>query len=90
MGVLATANGALGVPANVQTVGATDAGAELGGFAGAAGNVLVDGKRPTIKSGGLEDFLSRIPADAVDRIEVTRGAQRAGETAGQGLNPRLW
>lgn len=62
-----------------------DTGAELRGFAGAAGNVLVDGERPTIKSGGLEDFLSRIPADAVDRIEVSRGAQRAGETAGQGL-----
>ena len=62
-----------------------DAGAELRGFAGAAGNVLVDGERPTIKSGGLEDFLRRIPANAVDRIVVTRGAQRAGETAGQGL-----
>lgn len=62
-----------------------DTGTELRGFAGAAGNVLVDGERPTIKSGGLEDFLSRIPADAVDRIEVSRGAQRAGETAGQGL-----
>lgn len=62
-----------------------DTGAELRGIAGAAGNVLVDGERPTIKSGGLEDFLSRIPADAVERIEVTRGAQRAVETAGQGL-----
>ena len=60
-------------------------GAELRGFAGAAGNVLVDGERPTIKSGGLEDFLRRIPANAVERIEVTRGAQRAGETAGQSL-----
>lgn len=62
-----------------------DTGTELRGFAGAAGNVLVDGERPTIKTGGLEDFLRRIPADAVERIEVTRGAQRAGETAGQGL-----
>lgn len=60
-------------------------GADLRGFAGAAGNVLIDGERPTIKSGGLEDFLTRIPADAVDRIEVTRGAQRAGETAGQSI-----
>jgi outer membrane receptor protein involved in Fe transport len=60
-------------------------GAELRGFAGAAGNVLIDGERPTIKSGGLEDFLTRIPADAVERIEVTRGAQRAGETAGQSI-----
>ncbi len=60
-------------------------GAQLRGFAGAAGNVLIDGERPTIKSGGLEDFLTRIPADAVERIEVTRGAQRAGETAGQSI-----
>ena len=28
-----------------------DTGAELRGFAGAAGNVLVDGERPTIKIG---------------------------------------
>lgn len=64
---------------------AIESGANLRGFAGAAGNVLIDGERPTIKAGGLEDFLRRIPADAVDRIEITRGAQRAGETAGQSL-----
>lgn len=60
-------------------------GTQLRGFAGGAGNVLIDGERPTIKAGGLADALRRIPADAVDRIEITRGAQRAGETAGQGL-----
>lgn len=64
---------------------AVQGGASLRGFAGGAGNVLIDGERPTIKAGGLEEFLRRIPADAVERIEVTRGAQRAGETAGQGL-----
>lgn len=64
---------------------AVQGGASLRGFAGGAGNVLIDGERPTIKAGGLEEFLRRIPADAVERIEVARGAQRAGETAGQGL-----
>ncbi len=64
---------------------AVEGGADLRGFSGGAGNVLIDGERPTIKAGGLEDFLKRIPADAVERIEITRGAQRAGETAGQGL-----
>ncbi len=60
-------------------------GSDVRGFAGGAGNVLVDQERPTIKAGGLEDFLMRIPADAVERIEITRGAQRAGETAGQSI-----
>ncbi|WP_197409568.1 TonB-dependent siderophore receptor [Erythrobacter sp. YT30] len=64
---------------------AIESGAELRGFAGGAGNVLIDGERPTIKTEGLEGFLRRIPADAVERIEVTRGAQRAGETAGQSI-----
>lgn len=68
---------------------AIEEGADLRGFGGAAGNVLVDGERPSIKSGGIEEFLSRIPADAVDRIDVTRGAQRAGETAGQSLTANI-
>ncbi|MEM9840816.1 MAG: TonB-dependent receptor, partial [Pseudomonadota bacterium] len=62
-----------------------DRGASLRGFGGGAGNVLIDGERPAVKSGGLEEFLSRIPADAVERVDVIRGAQRAGETAGQSL-----
>ncbi len=68
---------------------AVSAGEELRGFGGGAGNVLVDGVRPSVKSEGLEAFLSRIPADAVERVEVFRGAQRAGETAGQSLVANL-
>ncbi|MEL6685995.1 MAG: TonB-dependent receptor [Pseudomonadota bacterium] len=60
-------------------------GADLRGFGGGAGNVLIDGDRPTVKSGGLEEVLRRIPANAVARIEISRGAQRAGETAGQSV-----
>lgn len=64
-------------------------GADLRGFGGGAGNVLIDGERPSIKSGGIEEFLSRVPADTVERVDVTRGAQRAGETAGQSLTVNI-
>lgn len=50
-----------------------DQGASARGFAGTAGNVLIDGKRPASKSDSLGDILSRIPASQVDRIEVIRG-----------------
>lgn len=43
------------------------------GFAGAAGNVLIDGDRPATKSEGLDAVLRRISADSVERIELIRG-----------------
>jgi outer membrane receptor protein involved in Fe transport len=43
------------------------------GFAGTAGNVLVDGSRPTAKTDDLSTILQRIPAASVERIEVIRG-----------------
>ncbi|MBX3478109.1 MAG: TonB-dependent receptor [Brevundimonas sp.] len=43
------------------------------GYAGAGGNVLVDGQRPAIKSEGLESYLRRISASSVARIELIRG-----------------
>ncbi|MGB3455568.1 MAG: TonB-dependent receptor [Litorimonas sp.] len=64
---------------------AVSGGADLRGFGSGAGNVLIDGSRPTTKSDDLESVLRRIPANAVERIELTRGAQRAGETAGQSI-----
>ncbi len=62
-----------------------DLGDDIRGFGAGAGNVLIDGARPSSKSGGLEEALSRIPADDVDRIEVVRGAVGAGEAAGQAV-----
>lgn len=63
-----------------------DAGAaEVRGFGGAAGNVLIDGARPTSKSGGVEDALRRIPASQVSRIEISRGATNASEAQGQAV-----
>jgi hypothetical protein len=49
-----------------------DEGDDRRGFAGAAGNVLIDGARPSAKSQSLGDVLSQIPARQVVRIEVLR------------------
>ena len=42
-----------------------DGGDSVRGFAGAAGNVLIDGQRPTIKTDSLGDTLNRITIDQV-------------------------
>jgi hypothetical protein len=55
------------------------------GFGGNAGNVLVDGARPTSKSGGLKGALKRIPAAQVTTIEIIRGGVGAGGGAGQSV-----
>jgi outer membrane receptor protein involved in Fe transport len=50
-----------------------DDGDAVRGFAGAAGNVLIDGVRPSSKSDDLDSILRRIPASQVDRIDLIRG-----------------
>ncbi|KRA61721.1 TonB-dependent receptor [Caulobacter sp. Root655] len=50
-----------------------DQGSDVRGFAGAAGNVLINGERPTTKSETLEDILKRISTSAVERVELIRG-----------------
>ena len=50
-----------------------DTGDSVRGFEGAAGNVLVDGQRPTSKSDNLEEILRRIPAGQIERIDIIRG-----------------
>ena len=50
-----------------------DDGDSVRGFAGAAGNVLIDGVRPTSKSDDLYSILRRIPASQVERIDLIRG-----------------
>ena len=57
----------------------------LRGFGQSAGNVLIDGERPSSKVGGIEDALARIPADRVERIEVIRGSAGSTEAAGQAV-----
>lgn len=62
-----------------------DQGSDVRGFGGAAGNVLIDGSRPTSKAGGLRSALRRIPAAQVERIVILRGGANAGEAAGQSV-----
>ena len=50
-----------------------DPGQSVRGFAGAAGNVLIDGERPPTKTDTLDDILKRIPASSVARIDLIRG-----------------
>lgn len=62
-----------------------DSGSNARGFGANAGNVLIDGARPTSKSGGLRGSLLRIPASQVERIEIIRGGAGAGEAQGQSV-----
>ena len=50
-----------------------DTGASVRGFEGAAGNVLIDGRRPASKSDDLGEILRRIPVSAIERIDIIRG-----------------
>ncbi len=59
------------------------AGESLRGFAGTAGNVLVDGQRPTSKTDDLQSILQRIPAADVERIELIRGGAAGIDMQGQ-------
>ncbi|WP_313334649.1 Plug domain-containing protein [Sphingobium yanoikuyae] len=58
-------------------------GNSLRGFGGAAGNVLIDGQRPTVKAGGITEVLRRIGAARVERVVLLRGTDP--EAQGQTL-----
>ena len=62
-----------------------DDGDSVRGFGGAAGNVLIDGARPTSKSEELQSILSRIPAANVERIELLEGAAAGALAPGKTL-----
>lgn len=46
---------------------------EVRGFAGAAGNVVINGARPSSKAESLETTLARIPASRVTQVEIGPG-----------------
>ena len=50
-----------------------DDGSAVRGFAGAAGNVLIDGQRPASKTDDLISNLQRIAISQVERIDLVRG-----------------
>lgn len=45
---------------------------DLRGYSGAGGNILIDGQRPASKGQSLEEILKRIPASAVEHVELIR------------------
>ena len=60
-----------------------DGGGEVRGFSSAAGNVVLNGARPSSKSESLGDILARIPARRVVRIEVGPGDLYGSDYAGK-------
>lgn len=60
-------------------------GDSVRGFGGSAGNVLIDGARPTSKNESLESILSRIPAANVERVELLEGAAAGALAPGKTL-----
>ena len=61
----------------------TESDSDVRGFTGAVGNVLIDGSRPAGKQESLESILRRIPAAAVERIEVIRAGAPGIDMQGQ-------
>jgi hypothetical protein len=57
-------------------------GDQVRGFAGAVGNVLIDGQRPSSKSVTLEALPTRMPADTVQRIDLIRGGAQGIDMQG--------
>ncbi len=66
-----------------------DNGDQSRGFAGAAGNVLINGKRPSTKSDSVSAILSRIPAGSVARIDLIRGQTGGLDLRGQAVAVNL-
>ena len=56
---------------------------DVRGFAGTAGNVVIDGARPSTKSETLDTTLQRIPAQRVVRVEVGPGDLYGSDYAGK-------
>lgn len=55
------------------------------GLAGSAGNVLIDGARPSTKSDSLDQILRRISAASVTRVELVRGGAPGIDMQGQSV-----
>ena len=53
------------------------------GFGGAAGNVLINGERPSSKQDPVSAILERIPAARVERIDLIRGNTGRFDAGGQ-------
>ncbi len=62
-----------------------DDGGGRRGFGGVAGNVLINGERPSSKDDTVSALLERIPASQVERIELIRGRSGGLDLGGQSV-----
>ena len=60
-------------------------GDDVRGFGGAAGNVLIDGERPSSKAVSLDETLKRLPVSQIDRVELIRGGAPGVDMQGQAV-----
>lgn len=74
---------ALDIVRRVPGFSLEDSDEEVRGFGGAAGNLVINGSRPSAKSDSLETILSRIPASRVLRVEVGPGDLFGAEFSGK-------
>lgn len=56
---------------------------DIRGFAGAAGNVVINGARPSSKAESLDTLLAQIPARRVVRVELGPGSLYGSEYSGK-------
>lgn len=56
---------------------------DVRGFAGTAGNVVINGERPSTKAETVDVTLQRIPAQRVVRVEVSPGDRFGSDYAGK-------
>jgi len=62
-----------------------DYGNSVRGFEGAAGNVLIDGRRPASKTDSLGAILERVPAGKIERIDIIRGGAPGVDMQGKAI-----
>lgn len=75
---------ALDIVKNVPGFSLQRGDSEIRGFSAAAGNVVINGARPSSKSEDLETTLERIPASRVQKVEVGSGDRYGAEYSGKG------
>lgn len=74
---------ALDIVARIPGFTLNDGQSGVRGFGGAAGNLVINGSRPTSKSDGAATILSRIPASRVSYVEIGSGDLFGSEFAGR-------
>jgi hypothetical protein len=62
-----------------------DDGSRLRGFSSAAGNILINSRRPSAKQDAVSAILARIPASNVERIDLIRGQTSGIDLQGQSV-----